>query len=359
MIFNKNLPATVFALLFILVIYLMWQMFQNLVGAFCMGMILAGSFYRIFLWTYLKSGLKKEWASALVCLLLLILLFLPLIYIGLQLSQEALSAYNLINQSLDHEPINNFLHNHSSLTFLSQKMSTFLGFELDPDLIKEKLGSLVSLIPQKIASFLNAWIGNFIGFILQSFITIVTVHVLFTYGEELKKFIFKLSPLPDDQEQLLLDKFNQMNYVTLVGNGVGGLIQGILAGLMFAIMGIPSVVLWSTIMVLLAFIPLLGISIIYIPVCIYLFIKGAVIKSLLLFIWCTLVALIVENWFKPIFIGKRIKLNSFFVMICIIGGMSAFDMAGIFYGPVIGILFLTLVELYHQFYYDSALEEKK
>jgi len=41
-------------------------------------------------------------------------------------------------------------------------------------------------------------------------------------------------------------------------------------------------------------------------------------------------------------------------MICIVGGMSAFDMAGIFYGPVIGIMFITLVELYHQFYFDVS-----
>jgi len=354
MLANKNLPTTAFALLFILVIYLMWQMFHDLMGAFIMGMIIAGSFYQIFSWTYRKTGLTKEWASALVCLLVITVLFLPLIYIGLKLSNEAMGAYNLVNQSMNHEAINDLLHKHSSLTFLSKKISTFLGLELSPDMIKERLGSLVNLFSQKIVAFINAWIGNFVSFILHSFITIFTVHVLFTYGVELKKFIFKLSPLPDDQEQLLLDKFNQMNYVTLVGNGVSGLIQGILAGLFFWIMGIPSVLLWTTIMIILAFIPLLGISIIYIPVCIYLFIKGAVIKSILLFIWCTLVALIVENWFKPKFIGKRIKLNSFFIMICIVGGMSAFDMAGIFYGPVIGIMFITLVELYHQFYFDVS-----
>ena len=352
MIANKNLPTTAFALLFILVIYLMWQMFHDMMGAFFMGMIIAGSFYQIFNWTYKKTGLKKEWASVLVCLFVITALFLPLIYIGLKLSQEAMGAYNLVNQSLNHESINDFLHNNSSVTYLSKKISTFLNLELSSEMIKEKFASLINLFSQKIVTFINAWIGNFVSFILHSFITIFTVHVLFTYGKELKKFIFKLSPLPDDQEQLLLDKFNQMNYVTLVGNGVGGLIQGILAGIVFWIMGIPSVLLWSTIMIILAFIPLLGISIIYIPVCIYLFIKGAVLKSILLFVWCTLVALIVENWFKPKFIGNKIKLNSFFIMICIIGGMSAFDMAGIFYGPVIGIIFITLVELYHQFYFD-------
>jgi predicted PurR-regulated permease PerM len=62
------------------------------------------------------------------------------------------------------------------------------------------------------------------------------------------------------------------------------------------------------------------------------------------------VALIIENWFKPWFIGQRIKINSLFVLFCIIGGISYFGIPGIFYGPIIGIVFLTLVDLYHAHY---------
>ena len=150
-----------------------------------------------------------------------------------------------------------------------------------------------------------------------------------------------------------MEKFNQMNFVTLVCNGLGGLIQGILAGIGFWFAGIKLIVLWTTIMIILAFIPLLGISIIYIPACIYLAVTGKTITSIALFIYCTLVALVTENWFKPLFIGKRIEISPLLVLFTIIGGMSVFGVGGIFYGPVIAILFLTMVELYHSFYSED------
>jgi predicted PurR-regulated permease PerM len=141
-----------------------------------------------------------------------------------------------------------------------------------------------------------------------------------------------------------------MNSVTLIGNGVGGVIQGGLAGIAFAICGFQSVFMWSVIMVILAFIPLVGISIIYIPACIYLFITGSVASAISLFVFCSLVAFITENWFKPKYMGGQVKINSILVLLFILGGMGAWGMAGIFYGPVICVVFMTMVEIYHQKY---------
>ena len=182
---------------------------------------------------------------------------------------------------------------------------------------------------------------------------ILVIYALLAEGIPLKEFLLRLSPLPDDQEELIIEKFNQMNFVTLVCNGLGGLIQGVLAGIGFWIAGLNLVVLWTTIMMILAFIPLLGISIIYIPACIYLAIIGKTFEGIALFIYCSLLAFFTENWFKPIFIGKRIQIHSLFVLFSIIGGMTVFGLGGIFYGPVIAILFLTTVELYHKFYSTS------
>lgn len=141
-----------------------------------------------------------------------------------------------------------------------------------------------------------------------------------------------------------------MNYVTLVCNGVGGIIQGVFVGIVFWFVGIDSVVLWTVLMILLAFIPLVGISIVTVLASIYLMLMGSVTSGIILFVFTLILALLVENWFKPKFIGDRIQINSTFVLLLIIGGMGVFGMGGIFYGPIICILFLTNVELYHSNY---------
>ena len=69
---------------------------------------------------------------------------------------------------------------------------------------------------------------------------LLVIFGLFSEGKTLKSFVFRLSPLPDSWEQLIVDKFNQMNYVTLVCNGIGGVLQGGLAIIGFALAGIGS-----------------------------------------------------------------------------------------------------------------------
>ena len=176
------------------------------------------------------------------------------------------------------------------------------------------------------------------------------VYTFLVDGPEIKRFMLDLSHMPDDEEELVFEKFNQMNFVTLIGNGIGGLIQGVLAGIGFWFAGIESIMLWTTSMVFLAFIPLVGISIIYVPACLYLLIIGKIWGSVILFVYCTVISLIIENWFKPKFVGNRVKINSTLVFVSIIGGMSVFGIPGIFYGPLIASIFLTFVNLYHKRY---------
>jgi predicted PurR-regulated permease PerM len=120
-----------------------------------------------------------------------------------------------------------------------------------------------------------------------------------------------------------------------------------------AIAGFSSIFLWSTVMVLLAFIPLVGISIITIPASIYLLLTGKVAAGITFFIFTTVIALVVENWFKPKFMGSKIQVNSLLLLFYIIAGMGSFGMAGIFYGPIVCILFLTMVDLFETHYVEK------
>jgi len=53
--------------------------------------------------------------------------------------------------------------------------------------------------------------------------------------------------------------------------------------------------------------------------------------------------------------GKRIKVNSLLVLFYIIAGMGTFGMAGIFYGPLLCIIFLTMVDIFQEYYLPKIL----
>lgn len=342
-----------FIVVLIFLMYLIWLMMKPFLGAIIFASIIAGSVYPIFDWCLKKTGFSIRVTALLMCCLIAIAVFFPLIYLSLLLSKEAISLYQTLISGINDAVVNEFLFGEGYFATLIKDTTALFGVEVNMQSLKMEVVSQLKNISMLVLNTINQVIGDIIKFIFNFVIMVMIIYALLAQGKYLKRFLLELSPLPDEQEELILEKFNQMNYVTLVCNGVGGLIQGVLAGVGFWVAGIKLIVLWTTIMILLAFIPLLGMSIIYIPACIYLAITGKTFASVTLFIYCTLVALITENWFKPLFIGKRINMDALLVLFAIIGGMTVFGFGGIFYGPIIMILFLTMVELYHSVYNTS------
>jgi len=231
-----------------------------------------------------------------------------------------------------------------------QDMADLLNIEINLSDLYERFLTKAQGYSGKVIGTVNSWVSDTLSFIFNFLIMLLASYSIFVDGDKLKEFVFKLSPLPYEQEQMILTKFSQMNYVTLVCNGIGGVIQGILAGIGLWMCGFNAIFLWSTIMVILAFIPLVGISIITIPASLYLIATGKVTSGVLFFCYTGTMALFVENWFKPKFMGKRIKVNSLLLLFYIIAGMGTFGMAGIFYGPLVCIIFLTMVQLFQEYY---------
>jgi predicted PurR-regulated permease PerM len=111
-------------------------------------------------------------------------------------------------------------------------------------------------------------------------------------GKETLKKVMYLVPLESEQEDRLVARFVSVTRATLKGTLVIGLIQGGLAGLSFAVVGINGAVFWGTIMAVLSIIPAVGAALVWGPAVIYLVATGQVMAGLGLLVWC---GLVVEN----------------------------------------------------------------
>jgi len=319
--------------------------------------IIAGTFYPLHTYITKKYSVKPEISAFITTLAVTVVILIPLIFMLFQVSKEGVNLFSNVKAGLSVDQVKDFLFGEGAVAQIIKKVSDTLDLDLDLDTVYEGLISKLQSYGGKVFGTLNQIASDIFNFIFQFLIMLVAIFSLFLDGHKMKKFVFNLSPLPDDQEQMMLEKFSQMNYVTLVCNGLGGVIQGGLAGIGFWLAGLNSVFLWTTVMVVLAFIPLVGISIVTIPACIYLFAIGKTTTALTLFIYTTTIAVIVENWFKPRFMGPRVKVNSLVLLFYIIAGMQTFGMAGIFYGPLMCTIFMAMVELFDQHYLPRLYKE--
>ena len=80
--------------------------------------------------------------------------------------------------------------------------------------------------------------------------------------------------MPDDQDEKLILKFKDMAGAVLIGNGLCGVIQGVIGGTVFYLFDLNSPFLLGVIMGLLAFLPILGIGLVFIPTALFLFLRA-------------------------------------------------------------------------------------
>ena len=179
------------------------------------------------------------------------------------------------------------------------------------------------------------------------------IFYLFRDGMRLKDYLTQLIPVPEMQLEKIVKKFHEMGKALIVGNGLCGIIQGILGGFGFFIFGLHSPFLWGTVIAFMAFLPVIGASIVFIPAAAILIIQGELWLGISYLIYNMFYSSIIEYMIKPRLIGKGMQMNSFLVFIGIIGGIKLFGIIGIVYGPLIITIFLTLAEIYRLEYKEQ------
>jgi predicted PurR-regulated permease PerM len=187
---------------------------------------------------------------------------------------------------------------------------------------------------------------------------ILTVYYIFRDGKRLKDYIGELLPFPAKQQELIMIKFHEMASAIIVGNGLNGVIQGILGGFGFSLFGLGSPLLWGIVIGFMAFLPIIGATVVYLPVTIILLLQGNIGIALGFLAYNAAYSIIMEYFFKPKMIGKGMKMNSLLVLIGILGGMKLFGILGIVYGPLIITIFVTLAEIYRLEYKGDIPETR-
>ncbi|MBR4741559.1 MAG: AI-2E family transporter, partial [Desulfovibrio sp.] len=131
---------------------------------------------------------------------------------------------------------------------------------------------------------------------------------------------------------------------------VVALIQGFLCGLGFAVAGIESFAFWGLMAAFVAPIPMIGTMLVWGPLVLLLWFKGAHFAAVGLFFWGGIVVSGIDNIFRPLFLQHGIKAPFFVLILAIICGMAVFGPIGLIAGPVSLAIAIQLVEEAHKRY---------
>ncbi|MEQ9104459.1 MAG: AI-2E family transporter [Rhodothermales bacterium] len=290
--------------------------------------------------TRLTRG-SESWAAVVTLLILFFGVALPLFGFLILVANQAVEISQLARPWVEGQ-----ISDPGALTDRLEAIPYIGAFIPDHEIMMAKFSELASSTGSLLADSVVGLTRGTINFFLQLFVLLYAMYFFLKDGDEILDRILFYSPLPRESEAVLVGKMVSVTRAVLKGSLVVGVVQGGLAGLAFLVVGIPGWAFWMTIMMLLSVIPAIGSPIVWIPVSIILFVQGSFWTALLFTVWCAAVVGSVDNFLRPILIGRDTKMPDLLVLIGTIGGIVLFGVLGFIIGPIVASLFLAIWFLY-------------
>lgn len=296
---------------------------------------------------WLKSGvqkiLKNSFISSTIALLLLVgLVFVPVLFI----CYRAFLGIKMINWTM----LQNMF---DTLKLNLEKLTSHIPFIHDylPSILNEISFGKLSSAFLKISSIVGE---NGVKFVIDSFVIIIFLFVIFCFGERLYAYIKHILPFQEEQINEVAREVSGTLRLVFLSTFFNVVLQGTAFGIIayyFSFDGVLLGILYG----ICSMIPIVGGIIVWLPICAILVyqdnVRGAVIVALYSAIF---IGFVIDNIIKPWLIGivnKRIlrtplQINEFIIFFAILAGIGAFGFWGIIIGPAITAFFIALLRVY-------------
>jgi predicted PurR-regulated permease PerM len=292
----------------------------------------------------LKMPNRKNSAAALTLLLVIAIVIIPSAILGSLMVDEAVRTYAQIeSRQIDFSAV--FRDVQQAVPPSVMTMLDRFGFG-DFNALQEKLSSVITS-GLRIATTQALNIGqSAFSFAMGMGIMLYLTFFLLRDGRQLTRQISEVVPMHAAKKSALFDKFTTVIRATIKGSIVVALVQGVLGGVIFALLDIRAALLWGVVMGFLSLVPAIGTGLIWLPVAIYLLVTGAVWQGVVLLLCGFFIISMVDNVLRPILVGADTRMPDYVVLISTLGGLSVMGINGFIVGPVIAAMFIAAWEIF-------------
>lgn len=193
----------------------------------------------------------------------------------------------------------------------------------------------LSIYRRQILSSLATFAKGVLSVVAQFLFCLLTCFFLYLHGDKLQyQLNIAVKRIGGSRFGQILSEAKATLKGVVLGVLVTAFVQGLLAGLSFAVAGGPAPVILGFLCMLFSLIPF-GTPLIYVPAVIYMIVSGQLVAGLVVLAWCVCVVSTIDNILRPFFISQATAAPLLLVLIGVLGGVISFGFIGIFIGPVI------------------------
>ncbi|HJZ49569.1 MAG TPA: AI-2E family transporter [Roseiflexaceae bacterium] len=236
---------------------------------------------------------------------------------------------------------------------IDQLMAFISGLNLPfGDQIQQWLLGAASQAASVLATFVLGIGASIPDLISRFFIFLGIVGALLPNYHRFVRRLKRLSPLDDGVDDLFLHRIKLTVWSMFMGIFVIAVAQGLVTGLLFWISGVPYSPLLTLVAVVASMFPL-GASLVAVPVGIVLLVVGNYPGAAIVLLGYFLIVSNIDSILRPRLVSKEAYLSFALVLLSALGGYELFGFFGVVYGPVLMILFLTVLEVYETYYAED------
>ena len=316
-----------------LVAYLAMQVVWPFLAPLAWAAILAMTLRSVYLKFCIRMGNGN--AALATTLLAALLIIAPAVFLGAVVLEQVPVALDYVKGLSTTTP--------EQLTRAWAMVRARVPVALPPDpmsFITEGLQQAAAfLVPQ--AGSLLADMLSLLGSLL---VMLFALFFLLRDGKAWASVIRHLLPFSEHEGDRLISETSDL-VVASVGAGlVVAAVQGLIGGVAFWLLGITAPAVWGVAIAICSLLPVIGATIVWVPVAAWLFLSGQVTTAIVLTVVCAVVLGSADNVLRPILLSGRTSASGLVVFIGLLGGVSALGFVGLVLGPIVLVIAGTLIE---------------
>jgi predicted PurR-regulated permease PerM len=180
-------------------------------------------------------------------------------------------------------------------------------------------------------------------------VALMTMYYVLVEGPAIARRIERVAPLEPRHTRALLVEAREVAHTAFVGTIATSIVQGLLAGIGYAVLGVPQPILWAAATALASFLPVVGTLLIWVPISGYLLMEGHPVRAIIMVAWGVLVVTSLADYvIRPRIVGGRGHGHPLLTLIALLGGIEVFGLAGLIIAPIIMSVFVAAFRLYER-----------
>ncbi len=310
--------------------FIFWPFLAVIVLAAAFAVVLR----RPYLWIEKHlPGPAKGAAAAITVFIFVVVLAIPLAFLGIRIADEARTLYGFL------------------LSGGAAQMTTAAFVHIQEFLPGASLADAAGRFDVVAAFMANGLANVFTATLATVFDAVLIILALYYFlkdGDRWLGYAVEISPLSRGRNEKLIGVVARAVNGVFAGYILIAAIQGTLLGIGLWIFGVPNPALWGLLAAAASMIPTFGTALVSVPSVLYLLFADRMGSAIGLAVWAAVLVGTIDNFLTPIIVGKRIELPPLVVLFAVLGGASFLGVSGILIGPLAVSFLYALVRIYRE-----------